>query len=542
MSAAARRHDLDALRAVAMLLGIVVHAILSFMPTGWLIQDSQQERAFLPIVALIHGFRMPLFVLLSGYFTAMLWRKRGLRALLQHRFKRIFLPLVVGGILITPISYGLLHYAKEVRAYRPPLDAKRDLWAAIRLGDEEAVKTHVDSGALLDKWDAVLGLTPLSTAAVTNQAGLVDLLIRSGSDLQARNRDGTTALHIAALFGRCKVIELLLENGANVSARDHEGRLASELENPRNLPTYVVHAAVMGVLDQEFQWSQLAESQALLDPAGSAPDRRVSGWRGFVRLLQDSPIFIHLWFLELLCWLVCLFAIYVWCVQRWKIRTHWQAWIRSPWCYFWIVPITAIAQYQMHWPMTPRFGPDGMGLLPTWSGLLYFGLFYFVGAWFFDSEDDRKPVGCYWWITLPMCLALVFPLGYWLTMGQGITADEGKWNRPIAVVFQALYAWMMAFSLIGLFRWLLSSENRIMRYLSDSAYWVYLAHLPLILLGQLLIRDWPLSPWLKLIILCSGSAAILLASYHWCVRETVIGVFLNGSRKPRARYSGSGDL
>ena len=38
-----RRYDLDALRAMAMLLGIVLHAGLSFSPFPWPVQDERQS-------------------------------------------------------------------------------------------------------------------------------------------------------------------------------------------------------------------------------------------------------------------------------------------------------------------------------------------------------------------------------------------------------------------------------------------------------------------------------------------------------------------
>ena len=41
-----RRHDLDALRAVAMLLGIVLHAALSFAPIPWTVKDAQQSEFY----------------------------------------------------------------------------------------------------------------------------------------------------------------------------------------------------------------------------------------------------------------------------------------------------------------------------------------------------------------------------------------------------------------------------------------------------------------------------------------------------------------
>ena len=47
---------------------------------------------------------MQLFFLISGFFTAMLWRKQGLRNLLKHRAKRILVPLIIA----TPITWILV--------------------------------------------------------------------------------------------------------------------------------------------------------------------------------------------------------------------------------------------------------------------------------------------------------------------------------------------------------------------------------------------------------------------------------------------------
>ena len=68
----ARRHDLDALRAVAMLLGIVLHGLMPFMPGLSVIRDTQTAEWVWILFLGIHGFRMPLFFLVSGFFTAML--------------------------------------------------------------------------------------------------------------------------------------------------------------------------------------------------------------------------------------------------------------------------------------------------------------------------------------------------------------------------------------------------------------------------------------------------------------------------------------
>ena len=99
-----RRHDLDALRAGAMLAGVAFHAAHSFAPgMPWLIHDTQQSPWWFLFLFLVHGCRMPLFFLVSGYFTALLFERKGLSDLLRHRLARIGGPLVAA-----------IHAAREV--------------------------------------------------------------------------------------------------------------------------------------------------------------------------------------------------------------------------------------------------------------------------------------------------------------------------------------------------------------------------------------------------------------------------------------------
>lgn len=113
---AERFHDLDALRAFAMMLGVLLHAALFLLPDPKPDNDVPAWPASHPyaydtppasnpyswLLLLIHGFRMPLFFMLSGFFTAMLWSRRGPRALAAHRLKRIVVPLAAGMLTIVP--------------------------------------------------------------------------------------------------------------------------------------------------------------------------------------------------------------------------------------------------------------------------------------------------------------------------------------------------------------------------------------------------------------------------------------------------------
>ena len=84
------RHDLEALRALAMLLVIAFHGSLAFFDVPWPVRDVQKNEGFGVFFLVIHGFQMPLFFVTSGFFTAMLWRTRGVKGLL-YQFCQIIL-------------------------------------------------------------------------------------------------------------------------------------------------------------------------------------------------------------------------------------------------------------------------------------------------------------------------------------------------------------------------------------------------------------------------------------------------------------------
>jgi hypothetical protein len=94
-----RLHALDAVRGFALLLGIVFHATISFVPAPtkiWIVEDSHRSTALAVLFFVIHVFRMTTFFLIAGFFAHMSFHRRGARAFFRDRLKRIALPLVVG--------------------------------------------------------------------------------------------------------------------------------------------------------------------------------------------------------------------------------------------------------------------------------------------------------------------------------------------------------------------------------------------------------------------------------------------------------------
>ncbi|MCK1301426.1 MULTISPECIES: acyltransferase family protein [unclassified Bradyrhizobium] len=98
-----RLHALDAVRGGALLLGIVLHATLSFVPASprfWIIQDTHPSVTLGLLSFTIHVFRMTTFFLMAGFFARMSFHRRGSWDFVRDRLQRIGLPLVIGWPLV----------------------------------------------------------------------------------------------------------------------------------------------------------------------------------------------------------------------------------------------------------------------------------------------------------------------------------------------------------------------------------------------------------------------------------------------------------
>jgi hypothetical protein len=94
--------------------------------------------------------------------------------------------------------------------------------------------------------------------------------------------------------------------------------------------------------------------------------------------------------------------------------------------------------------------------------------------------------------------------------------------------------WCLILGITGLFLRYLSGHSPLGRYLCDSSYFLYIAHLPMIMLFQLILLGVPLPPLAKIVLALAGTIAVLLPLYRYAVRPTVLGAVLNGRKYPSA--------
>ena len=519
-----RRSDLDALRGFAMALGIVVHTSLAFFQAPWPVHDSQPAGLLAVGFLAIHGFRMPLFFLLSGFFTMLVYQRRGLESLLRQRAARIALPLLLALATIGPLDGALEQWA--IRRDRPPA-----MIADMFAGNAAAVRGRFAAGADPEGRDAVFHRPMLSWAAASNHAAVVAATLDAGAAVNARGGLGDTTLHEAVAFGRDEAVAELLHRGADSRIANRSGRtpLAMTLLSPDLMAEY---APLLGLppLEADEIARGRGRIRALLGDGpmttGGPLDRAVLAYWKFLgsdrfrlRLgsssfhLVDTNVFDHLWFLWFLCWMVGAFALLAWLRLLPTGRHRW-----------WFVPLSLVPQLVTGQSMSGFYGPDtSFGLVPLPHLLLFYGCFYFFGVATFAAEGMETRLGTRW--PLALIAAVVLFVAGIFTIGL----------RPATVTLQPAYAWAMSLALIGLFHRCFPNPSARLAWLADAAYWMYLAHVPLVLAGQLTIRDWPLPGAVKFVLLLAAVIAVLLASYAWCVRPTIIGRILNGPRPATGR-------
>jgi peptidoglycan/LPS O-acetylase OafA/YrhL len=530
-----RRSDLDALRAVAMLLGIVLHGALSFFPSFWVVADIRQAPAFGIVVSAIHGFRMPLFFVMSGFFSAMLLHRRGRGALVKHRFFRVLLPLLLGLVTIVPATNWISGIAMSSGIKKPgggSLSAEPStIWQAAYAGDVTALDRYLSGGTAVDGLDAKFGGTPLLWAALAGRADAITRLVQGGANVNAVDRDGSTGLHAAAFLGHEKAVATLVERGAKVNAMNKRGETPLDGASLDEGTTRYFASLLQIEFDDAGLGRRKAAVTDYLRQHGAVAGKPQSP----ADLLMQWPLFNHLWFLWFLWWLVLGYAAVSFVLAKLPpIRM--PAWlVLSPARYLWLVPLTMLPQWFMGGGgESPTFGPDtSAGPLPIPHVLAYYAIFFGFGALYFGFDDPSGRLGKRWWLPLVIALLVIFPLGTAVSAGwlqaQGI-AFGGLPQRVLSVALQAAYPWLLTFGLMGLFRRYCPVESPTMRYLSDSAYWLYLAHLPLVIAAQYAVRDWPVPALVKFLLIVSVVTVFLLWTYQHTVRYTWLGRFLNGSR------------
>jgi len=99
----------------------------------------------------------------------------------------------------------------------------------------------------------------------------------------------------------------------------------------------------------------------------------------------------------------------------------------------------------------------------------------------------------------------------------------------------SLLMWLAVCGWTGVFLRYFDRPMPRMRYLADSSYWLYIIHMPALMVFEILLRPIPWPAALKVWLVLALAIPVMLLTYHLFVRPTIIGQILNGRGYPSKR-------
>jgi len=261
------------------------------------------------------------------------------------------------------------------------------------------------------------------------------------------------------------------------------------------------------------------EAAALWPRKGAVPAKRELD---FANVFNLTPR--HLWFISYLL-IISLLAIGIWlAIQRAPalgsaIKRGFASMLRS----WWAVPLlasfsAAILITKTGWVAG---GSESNSLIPTPTLFAYFG-FFFVFGWLLSGQSNLieelkrgawRRLGAGVLIAVPAFLLFYNNGDFTGNVGTpGTLADIGA-LRLYGLFAVGLVCWLTLFGIWGVLARYVREESRVLRYLADASFWIYLVHIPFLVALQSTLSTTDLPLPLRWSLAVSGTLALALGSY-----------------------------
>lgn len=195
-----------------------------------------------------------------------------------------------------------------------------------------------------------------------------------------------------------------------------------------------------------------------------------------------------------------------------------------------ILPTAAAFYFNPSWMMWFGVATPDTGLYPNAAAVAAFSTAFAFGWWLNRRSDLIDHLARRFWI-----YGLGAAIGTWwclsLAGASPVLTPVAGHDHPVYCLLYPLTAWSWAFFLIGGARHFLAGENCTARYLADASYWVFIVHVPILLVLQYLVKDLPWPAEAKVSAVLLGTFCVALLTYQILVRHTIVGWLLNGRRR-----------
>jgi hypothetical protein len=236
-----------------------------------------------------------------------------------------------------------------------------------------------------------------------------------------------------------------------------------------------------------------------------------------------APQTMHLWFLWMLIWYSVAGAAVLRAAGRrtWQVLQRAGVLLRALGTRPWGPAVLALPLAAVGAGYPNGFVVPSGSFLPQAAEWLHNGLFFVFGLALFAHQRELFAHYERRWKRYALAGMLPFLL-------TGALVEQHAAPVVVAFVYNAC-SWLWSFAWIGLGLRVLGTRRPGLAWLADSAYWVYLVHLPLTIVFGLLLFGLPLPALVKLALNIGATTLVCLASYRWCVRGRAIGRLLSGT-------------
>ena len=158
--------------------------------------------------------------------------------------------------------------------------------------------------------------------------------------------------------------------------------------------------------------------------------------------------------------------------------------------------------------------------IPDFNMFIYYFSFYIIGWVLYKSKHFLDSFMKYDYLSVFLAITL-FTIYFFMNY---------YFSFLFHVVLKSIIVWLFVFGITGLFVRHTSNYSPLMRYLSDASYWVYLVHVSFMAIIPGFISVWLIPATFKFLFVFVVSSFLSFLSYHYFVRGTFIGKFLNGRK------------
>lgn len=256
------------------------------------------------------------------------------------------------------------------------------------------------------------------------------------------------------------------------------------------------------------------------------------------KAVPGRPAFntMHMWFVYYLFWfcmlagLACALEKFIPAAVKSGVQRLFGALASNWWGFLILAMPIALAGIGFRAGMITPTG----SFIPNLKELVHSGMFFLYGWTVFRLREqllDQYARHC-WKFVAGGLVPYLISASLFLVYAKD-PAAIAHFDLLLAYVYGSA-SWLWSIALIGLFVRYLPTQNRVLRYLSDSSYWVFLVHMLGTIGFGILLYNAPLGAVSKMVVNLLATTASCLLTYQLFVRHTWIGVLLNGTRHPRA--------